>query len=265
MTATKYTGFLTSCILGASILSGCATGTGAIFGSTTAQSTQAQPPLTLDLEAGQVLQIALPNARPGKRARDARKVYYDTAIALAEQYGDERLGMLEVTDTVIGGSNPDGVVFYTFPDEASRNRFEGHPDLPELKSMRRSGWSDLMIFSTTMAEDAKLRFDPQKNYTLAVAWANPANPTDYDRYLDGIEPEFDKVGARFVYKFRDIGYENQVGQDTIPPVQLTLVEWDAPDGLQALTGSQAYKDSVPYFQSGVADFQLFRLEVPKSS
>lgn len=265
MTAKFYTSFLTSCLMGATVLSGCATGTGAMFGASTSQSAQVQPSLKLDLEAGQVLQIILPNARPGRKARDARQVYYDTALALAEEYGDERLGMLDVTDTVVGNANPDGVLFYAFPNEASREGFENHPDMPEIRTMRRSGWSELNVFSTTMAEDVKLSFDPEKNYTLAVAWANPANPTDYDRYLDSVESEFENVGARFVYKFRNIGYESQRGNDKIPPVQLTLVEWDAPNGLQALTGSKAYKDSAAYFQSGVADFQLFKLEVPKSS
>jgi uncharacterized protein (DUF1330 family) len=270
MKSITITTLLTSSLIGAAlVLAGCES---AATGSAQSQSAQAVPtvktiaqPVTLDLKAGQVLQMALPKPRSGEAAKAARQAYYADAITLAEQFGDERLGTLSVTETVVGKTKPSALVFYAFPDEASRNSFEAHPDWPGYKAQRPDGWDELMIYSTTIGENLALQFNPDKHYTLAVAWTNPKHADDYGRYLKGVEADFDRVGARFMHEFKDIGYETHQDPNAEAPAQLTLVEWNTREGLMSLLGGDAYKANAEYFQRSVADFQFYRLEVPKPS
>ncbi|MGJ8559022.1 MAG: hypothetical protein ACSHX3_02175 [Litorimonas sp.] len=270
MKSITITALLTSSLLGSAVMmTACQSSATASAPSQSAKmtpvaKTTAQP-VTLDLKAGQVLQLAMPKARAGNAAKAARQAYYADAITLAEQFGDERLGGLSVTETVVGKAKPSALVFYAFPDEASRDRFEAHPDWPGYKAQRPDGWDALMIYSTTITEDLTLQFNPDKHYTLAVAWTNPENPDDYATYLDGVETDFDRVGARFMHEFKDIGYETNNDPNVTAPTQLTLVEWDTREGLMSLLGGEAYKANADYFQRGVAEFQFYRLEVPKSS
>lgn len=266
MKSITITALLTSCIMGtAMFMTGCQS---TVAAKTSAQSLPSTPivqSVTLDLKTGQVLQMAMPKPRSGDAAKAARLTYYDTALPLAEQFGDERLGMLRVTESIVGTPKPAAVIFYAFPDEASRNGFESHPDWAGYKAQRPVGWEELRVFSTTMTEDTALTFDPDKHYTLAIAWTNPEYPDDYARYLAGVETDFARVGARFMHEFKAISLETNADAPAQAPNQMTLVEWDTRDGLMSLLGGEVYKANASPFQRGVADIELYRLEVPKSS
>jgi uncharacterized protein (DUF1330 family) len=266
MKSITITALLTSALLGSGfILTGCQSSAVEMTPASVTSTQAASQAVTLDLKTGQVLQMAMPKPRSGDAAQAARRAYYATALPLAEEYGDERIGMLSVTDTVVGKSKPSALVFYAFPDEASRDGFEADPEWSTYKAQRPDGWDELMIFSTTMGEDTTLTFNPDKHYTLAIAWTNPENPSDYARYLEGLEADFDRVGARFMHEFRNIGFETHQDLEAKAPTQLTLVEWDTREGLMALLGGDVYKANSEYFSRGVADIQLYRLEVPKPS
>lgn len=270
MKSITFTALITSCVIGtAALATGCqshadpVTASSATGATATAMTPATAQAVTLDLTAGQVLQMAMPKPKSGDAAKAARQAYYQTALPLAEDFGDERLGMLQVTDTVVGTPKPSGLIFYAFPDEASRDGFEAHPDWPQYKAQRPQGWDELMVYSTTMREDLTLKFDPNKHYTLAIAWTNPESPDDYARYLEGVETDFDRVGARFMYEFKDIGLETHQDATATGPTQMTLVEWDTHDGLMSLLRGDAYKANAENFSRGVTDIQLYRLGVPK--
>jgi len=266
MKSITITTLLTSGLLAAGlVLTGCQSSAAEMTPASAPVVQAAAQPVTLDLKAGQVLQMAMPKARAGDAAKAARQAYYTTALPLAEEFGDERIGVLAVNETVVGTPKPSALIFYAFPDEASRDGFESHPDWPTYKAQRPDGWDELMIFSTTMTDDTVLQFNPDKHYTLAIAWTNPENPNDYARYLDGVETDFDRVGARFMHEFKDIVFETHQNPNAKAPTQLTLVEWDTREGLMALLGGDVYKANSGYFSRGVADIQLYRLNVPKPS
>lgn len=255
--------WLTSSIMGATLLiTGCQSMAAGKISSDVAQSTPMTQSVTLDLKAGQVLQFAMPQPRSGDAAAIARQAYFRDAISLAASFGDEQLGMLQVTDTIYGEEKPTALIFYAFPDWASRREFEAHPDWPGYKAQRPDGWDALMIYSYTVSEDLKLEFNPEKHYTMLIAWTNPDGANDYAAYLEGIETDFERVGARFMHQFKGLGYETNNDPNANAPNQLTLVEWDTYEGLQNMVGGDVYKANAGNFQRGVAEIKLYRLAVP---
>lgn len=266
MKSITITALLTSSLLGSAVMmTGCQSTATASAPSQDAEmmsvaKTAAQP-VTLDLKAGQVIQMATPKAKSGSAAAAARRTYGSKVLPFAQQFGNARLGQLKITETVVGKEKLDALAFYSFPDEASRAEFDAHPDWPEYKALRPEAWDDLMIYSSTMTEDLVLNFDPNKFYTLAVAWTNPENPDDYATYLDGVETDFERVGARFMYEFKNIDFQTNNDPNAKAPTQLTFVEWETEEGLMALLSGDAYKANSGYFQRGVADIKLYRLAV----
>lgn len=220
--------------------------------------------LNLDLKAGQVLQLALVRSKEGEIAKAVRQRYFQTAIPYAESLGDEFLGNLGIKNTLIGENKPTAIAMYAFPDEAAQKTFQSSSDWPEYQRMRREGWDELHVFSTTIPSDMRLKFDPSKNYTLAAAWTRPDTLDDYQRYLDGIEPDFDEIGARYVAQFKEINLQSQTdyGGD---PSQLTIVEWSGAPNLKGLQQTEGYKQNSKYFTKAIERFDFYWLTVPKSS
>lgn len=264
------TALLTSSLLGSAMMMTACQSSAAV--SAPLQSADMTPvmntdtqPVTFDLKSGQVLQFVLSEVKSGDVAKASRRTYYQTALPLAQQFGLERLGQLQITETVVGTVNPTGLAFFRFPDENSLSSLRADADWPDYKAQRAVGWDELMIFSTTLDADLSIRFDPTKHYTLAIAWENPDNPDDYAQYLDRVEQDFDVVGARFIKKFRNIGYEDHNKPEGAAPDQLILVEWETKSGLDELLGSDSYEENSIYFQRGIEGFQFYRLEVPTPS
>lgn len=263
MKSVTLSALLTSCLLGIPMMvTACQSASPATSPATGVEAKASA--LDLNLRAGQVLQLALVEPKAGDAAQAARQTYYRTALPLAEEFGDERLGQLGIAQTLVGEAKPASLIFYAFPDEASRDGFEAHPNWAEYKATRPEGWSNLMVYSTTIPQDMSLQFDPHKHYTLAVAWTTDDNPQDYDRYLEGVEAEFDTIGARFMHKFRNISYEDHNAPGATAPAQMTFVEWDSADGVQKLFQTDGYKNNQAFFQSGVKDIHFYRLSSPAS-
>lgn len=91
-----------------------------------------------------------------------------------------------------------------------------------------------------------------------MAWINPENPDHYDLYMDGITDAVADVGGRFVYKMFDPKFESNKIK-TGGPGQVTLVEWDTPQGLQAFGKTQGFKDNAAYLGTGVTRFEILVL------
>ena len=213
-------------------------------------------PVVLDLKAGEVVQFAMFKQAEGDAAKAVRKRYFETAIPYAESLGDEYLGALTVKQTMIGKYKPQGIALYAFPNAAAQVEFQASPDWAEYQTMRRDGWDELNILSTTVPADMTLVFDPRKDYTLAAGWTRPGTGADYDRYLDGIEADFDEIGARFVARFKGISLQSLDAGQT-DPTHLTLVEWTDGPNLPGLQSSESYKANSKYFQKAISRFDFY--------
>lgn len=212
--------------------------------------------LTLDLRAGQVLQFAMVKPREGDAAKAVRTRYFQTAIPYAESLGDEYLGNLKIKQTMIGKNKPQAIALYAFPNEAAQAKFQASPDWAEYQKMRREGWAELHVFSTTVPSDMQIKFDPEKDYTIAAGWTKPGTGADYDKYLDGIETDFDKIGAAYVARFKGVTLQSQT-DDARDPSHLTLVEWSDGPNLKGLQSSDAYKANSKYFQGAISRFDFY--------
>jgi uncharacterized protein (DUF1330 family) len=162
----------------------------------------------------------------------------------------------------MGDARASAVEFHSYDGAGRKRQLERTRGWAELQAFRSEGWKRQDVFTVELDQDLSLTFDPAKHYTLAIAWTNPANPEDYDRYLDGVESAFADVGARFMHRFRDIGYDSSAGKDVVPPAQIVFVEWEDEEGLGKLLGSEAYKAHSSNFRSGVSDFRFYRLSSP---
>lgn len=218
-------------------------------------------PLKIDLKAGQVLQVAMLSERKGEAAKAVRARYFKTAIPHAASLGDKYLGNMRVKSTLLGQQNPRAIALWLFPDKAAQDTFRSSPKWPDYVQMRRDGWEELHVYSATVSNDMTLNFDPEKDYTFAAAWTRPNTAPDYQSYLDGIEANFDDIGARYVARFEEVDLQSTV-EDVESPSHLTLVEWrDGPD-LKGLQNTAAYKANAPSFQKAITRFDFYWVHFP---
>ncbi|MBV7266542.1 DUF1330 domain-containing protein [Erythrobacter ani] len=230
--------------------------------SALAQPTEApaRAGFTVDLDKGDVLQVIAPQSR--EDGASTREAYYRQTIPAAEALGFQRHGQLNVRQKVISDWDPGAFIFFSWPDQPSLTAFEARPEWPSVLATRSNGWEELRIFSLELKQDLELQFDPEKHYTVVVAWLNSDGNADYDRYLDGIEPAMARAGGRFVHKLRGPSME---ALDAPPgaPGQITFVEWDSTDGFAQVQQSPEYRAHQQYFASGVERFEFYWLETPR--
>ena len=222
------------------------------------QSETAAPKgFSFEAKRGAVLQVIAPDAKEG--ARDARQAYYEQTLPRAEPLGFRRHGQLNVRQKVISDFDPGAFIFFSWPDQASFSRFEADLAWPAIAASRPEGWDELRIYSLELQEDLALSFDPDKHYTVVVAWLEDDGAADYDRYLDGIEPAMQRAGGRFLYKMRMPSMEAH-NSPPASPGQITFVEWDSTDGFAEVQKSAEYQAHQQYFRSGVDRFEFYWLQ-----
>ena len=216
---------------------------------------------TLDLKKYQYLSIVLPQSKPDGDA--ARLAYYKEAFPLGSEFGLKQEMALKVDHVIISDYGPSGAIFYSYPNKASEVALANHPKWPAIKAQRPKAWEQLKIYSAEIEEDIRINFNPDKSYTLVIAWLNPENPDDYATYLESIEPMLAEAGGRFVYKMKQPAFEAHEPVGTAPG-QLTFVEWDTLEGFSELRRNDAYKAVSHYITSGTSRIEFYRLSVPES-
>lgn len=224
----------------------------------TESAEQAAAALEINLKKGELISIISVIPNKGDAADAARSQYYATAFPLAQQYGLKREGQLRVVAAPVGKHNSEGIIFFSWPSQAAEASLESEEAWPGIKALRPKAWDDLRIFTKELDEDLNLTFAADKTYTIAMAWTNPENPNDYDIYMDGIADAVSEVGGRFMYKMFDPKFESHKLKDGAPG-QVTLVEWDTPEGLANFGDTQGFKDNVKYLSSGVTRFEILAL------
>ncbi|MFT5760250.1 MAG: hypothetical protein ACI9LM_005034 [Alteromonadaceae bacterium] len=210
----------------------------------------------LILKKGQILSFAMPITKPDKL--NVVRDYYRRAFPLAKQFGLKIENSMQVTKTIVGDFKPKALVFFSWPDQASEHEFYQQPQWPDIKALRSSGWDELKIYSKVLEQDVDIEFSNDKVYTLAIAWFNPEHPTDYDKYMKGIENNVIDVGGKFLFKLRSTKLE-ALASTTRSPGQVTLVEWPDVQSLAKLQNTQEYKNNNRYFRSGVNLFEFHLL------
>ncbi len=212
----------------------------------------------LTVTKGQYLSVIMPEAKSDSDA--ARQSYYRQALPLGQKFGLKREVQLKIDNRVISDYKPTGLIFFSYPDQASEKQLASQPQWPAIKALRPKAWNELRIYSAAVKNDLDLTFDPAKYYTLVVAWTNPDKPDDYQRYLKGIENAVSSAGGRFIYKMNNPNMEAHA-TSLKAPNQLTFVEWDAPNGFARVQQTEDYRTSAPYFQSGVTNVEFYYMSV----
>ncbi len=233
-------------------LAGCSNVATAQNGGAAISVTDAEKVL-VEVKAGEVLQLIAPEGR--EDGQTARQAYYEQVIPKAEALGYRRMAQLNVRQSVISEYDPGAFIFFAWPSEDAARQFAGDPNWPELKATRPDGWNELKIYDDVRKEDLTLSFDPAKDYSVVVAWFDPDNPGDYERYLGGIEAAVAREGGRFIYKMHSPSYEVHASDPTAPG-QVTFVEWSDRDGFARVQQSEEYRENAKYFSSGLTRFEF---------
>ena len=249
----------TGAALGLALLAACQTyQKDPVSQAQTKAAEQTPAPLTVSLEKGQRLSLIFPRRKEGAQADEIRQDYYSRAFSLAEPLGLTREAVLTVDAVGVGTFNPSAMILYSWPDMASEKALYGRPEWAEIKALRPGAWEDLRIATTELSDDLSLTFRPGKSYTIATAWLNPDNPDDYRQYLSNIQDAVDAAGGRFLYKMHGPDYETH-SEPFAAPAQLTLVEWESPQGLAAFQKSEGFKQNAHLLGSGTNRFELLML------
>ncbi len=224
------------------------------------RSEEAAPSVTLSFDAGQVVTLSASLNAPGEDAAAARRSYFQQVFPIAGDLGLRRGPTLATTQTVIGDFEAQAYSFFSWPTAAAEAILTAHPDWPAIKALRPTAWDELRLYTVILEDGLDLTFRADRSYTVAVAWLNPHAPEDYDRYLDGIEPTLNTMGARFVYKMRDPRYEQNAPTGSAPG-QVTIVEWQSSEDLEAFLDSEGFEANYAHLQSGTTRFELHRAEL----
>lgn len=226
--------------------------------------------LVITLQPGQLLSLVAPLSKtdPDQQAasRAAGKAYRQQAFPLARGFGLNKVGDLNVDKTVVGKFTPPAFSLFTWPNQAAENKLLNHPDWPAIKALRPQAWQELKIYTHEVQEAVDLTFDPNKFYTLAIAWFDPEHPDDYHRYMANIKEQVLATGAKFMLKMNHPRFEAHA-QPLRAPGQITLVEWPSREALATLQTSDLYKANIQYFRSGVNRFEFHFIspKMPKRS
>lgn len=208
------------------------------------------------LEAGSVLSYTL--AAPSDTGVQARNGFAQfDAMAAAERAAGPRF---DVRSTILGDFEPDSVQMHVWPSQEAADTYEAYDRRPLLESFASQGWTGRRVYSAVLDNDLELTLDPDKFYTLALAWFDPENPTDYARYLDMVAEDLAAVGGRFVYKMYNPG-AHLTGETLDAPDQITLAEWDSIESLRALRSLPQYQAAAPYLDSGTRYFEFHALSL----
>lgn len=244
-----------------SVLIGCGTVTpkAGAKAKPSAMTQEAQAPTVLEFKKGQLFSIVSVVADPDEEAKENVARYYKTAFPLGAKYGLKREGQLKVVASPVGDHKSDGIVFYSWPSAEDEQSFEAEPAWASIKALRPKAWEELRIYTQEVGADMSLTFHPEKTYTLAMAWFNPENPDHYDKYMAGIKEAAESVGGRFIYKMFHPKFESDVIKNG-GPGQVTLVEWDTPQGLQAFGKTEGFKQNAHYLKTGVTRFEILALK-----
>ncbi|AWW75348.1 hypothetical protein CD351_13005 [Erythrobacter sp. KY5] len=245
----------TACLAAATL-----TGTTAALAEADGHTANASPAFTLDMKRGEVLQVIVSQQRAD--GREAARTYGQAAFPLAQRHGYARIGQLNVRQTIRSDFAPQAVSFFSWPSQAALDSFSAEPDWPAIKATRPEAWSGLDIYSAELQHDLKIATDPDKHYTVLIAWLKSDEATaDYDRYLTGIEPAVERSGGRFLYKMR-MPEREAYAPDATAPHQLTFVEWETTDGFEKVQQSPEYAANQQYFGSSMEKFEFYWLTTP---
>jgi uncharacterized protein (DUF1330 family) len=212
------------------------------------------------LEAGSVLSYTL--AAPSETGVQARNGFAQfDAMAAAERASGPRF---DVRSTILGDFEPDSVQLHVWPSQHAADAYETYERRPLLERFASQGWTGRRVYSAVLEDDLDLTLDPDKFYTLALAWFDPENPTDYARYLDMVAEDLAAVGGRFVYKMYNP--DAHLTRETLDaPDQITLAEWDSIESLRALRSLPQYQAAAPYLDSGTRYFEFYSLNLTPPS
>ncbi len=222
------------------------------FAGLTPDTRPPQPRMT----AGSVLSYTL--AAPSEDGVQARNGFaqFDAMAAHGRTDGPH----FDVRSTVLGDFEPQSVQIQVWPSEQAIEAYQSYERRPLMERFETEGWTERRVYSAVLENDLDLNLDPDKFYTLALAWFDPEHPSDYARYLDTVAGDFDAVGARFVYKMYAPNARLTDGTHDAPD-QITLAEWDSVDSLRALRSLPQYQDAAPYLESGTQRFEFYALDL----
>ena len=228
---------------------------------TSAFATGQTPPksLVLNLEPDNLLSLIQPSAKQTAEAKAALKIYYENAIPLAKTFGYRNHGTLAVTETVVGNQNPRVFVLASWPNEAADLSFESQPGWEEFKALRPVIWDQLRFYKASIQQAKTLTFSEQKFYTLALAWLDKSQPTDYAEYLRGITSTVTQVGGKFIHSMRNPRFVSHTNTETGPD-EITFVEWDSLKALNHFQQSEGFRQHAPLLKSGTQRFELYRIK-----
>jgi hypothetical protein len=103
-----------------------------------------------------------------------------------------------------------------------------------------------------------LSFRHDKDYTIALAWHDPAAPDDYRAYLEGVMPAVEAVGGRLFHTLLNPRYVEEAS-DASGPSEITIMEWDSAFDLAAFQSSDTFLEHYSKLHSGTTRFELYRV------
>lgn len=209
---------------------------------------------------GEVVQLIAPISDPAKR--DLRDRYFKKNAETAKAYGYQQDGVFVVEETLVGDFSPNVFVVSHWASLKAQKAFQSLAQFKDVKSLRREAWEALKLYDHELEAPLTLSFNKNKTYTLAFAWTHPAFPSDYYRYIESLPPLLEKVGGRFIYQINNAVLSAH-NPDALAPQQITLVEWDTPDGVEQLQSLPEFSELAKQLSSGTTRFELHKVSLRK--
>lgn len=206
------------------------------------------------LEPGGLLSFI--TSRPRPDGREARDEYFTRVLPLAARHGFRSVGGLRLEKITPDDYAPTLYMsFFAWPGAEARAAFHSEPEWPSLRAMRPRIWQELRICVVRAPTEAVLRFREDRAYSVSFAWLDPERGEDFDRYLAALRPTLEQLGVVKVFEAPAVEYSSLL-RDADTPDRVWVTEW--PEGArEQYLGSDAFRENVHLFRSGVAEFQRY--------
>ena len=223
-------------------------------------SAQVLADISVSLSKGNRLDIIAVKSNSDSSSSVVRQKYFEHVFPVAQENGMQEKINFKVLETLVGKTQYENIVFYTWPNEESKKSFERFPDWQYYKSTRPLAWEELAITSLDVAKNKTYNFENGKIYTVGFVWVHKDHPKSYNTYINNAKKYHKKYGVNVIKVFNGGHYES-LNDDVIAPDYVNVVEWESSESIKSYVNSEDFKGISKDFFDGVAKFSFHIVEL----
>lgn len=218
---------------------------------------------SIRLGKGQLVSFIASKMKTGMEEK--RNLYFSKVFPSAKAYGFKKIGAFDIlkstTETrgfVQNFQSGDTLELFSWTNQKAYKDFEKRTtDWSKMKAMRPEIWEELRIQRMPVQKDATLTFKKNKVYRFVSIWLNKDKPEDLQAYLDSVKETRENLGGKYLIEWKGVGHYHSLAEPDRIPDRVWIIEWPNDGSHERYLQSEAFRQNVRLFASGVSKFDAF--------